>query len=102
MTPPEQAGEPGSPAPFRKRWTTSGVSQGPLPESVAWGVVSTLMSGLLGFGVPAYLVDRWLGTDWIVLVGLLLGMAGALTIVWFRYGTDRSAAGPGNTSREPR
>ena len=64
---------------------------GPLPESVAWNVVSTLMSGLLGFGVPGFLLDRWLGTDvWFTLVGLVLGMAAALTVVWFRYGTGRS------------
>ena len=66
------------------------VAQGPLPESVAWGAVNTLISGLIGFGLPAWLLDRWLGTEWIVLVGLLVGMAAALTVIWFRYGTDRS------------
>lgn len=85
--------QPTPPPQFRKRWDPPGVRQGPLPESVAWGVVQTLMSGLLGFGVPAWLLDRWLGTDWIVLPGLLVGMAVALTVVWFRYGTDRSGSG---------
>ena len=64
--------------------------EGPLPESVAWNVVSTLMSGLLGFGIPGFLLDRWLGADgWLTLLGLVLGMAAALTVVWFRYGTQR-------------
>lgn len=67
---------------------------GPLPESVAWGAVNTLISGLIGFGLPGWLLDRWLGTNWIVMVGLLVGMTVALTIVWFRYGTDRSASSP--------
>ena len=75
-----------------RRFTLSNpfVAQGPLPESVAWGAVNTLISGLIGFGLPAWLLDRWLGTEWIVLVGLLVGMAAALTVIWFRYGTDRS------------
>jgi len=61
------------------------------------------MSGLIGFGLPAHLLDRWLGTDWIVLPGLLVGMAVALTVVWFRYGTDRSAArAPGASAEPPR
>lgn len=66
------------------------IAQGPLPESVAWGAVNTLISGLIAFGLPAWLLDRWLGTEWIVLVGLVVGMATALTVIWFRYGTDRS------------
>jgi len=66
------------------------IPQGPLPESVAWGAVNTLISGLIGFGLPGWLLDRWLGTEWIVLVGLLVGMAVAMTVIWFRYGTDRS------------
>jgi len=78
---------------FRKRWDDVEVRQGPLPEAVAWGAVQTLISGLIAFGGPAYLLDRWLGTEWIVLPGLLLGMVVALTIIWFRYGTDRSGAG---------
>lgn len=64
--------------------------QGPLPESVAWGAMSTLMSGLIGFGVPGWLLDRWLDTGWFTPLGLLLGMAAGLTVVWFRYGTSRS------------
>jgi thiol:disulfide interchange protein len=74
------------------------VPKGPLPESVAWGAVNTLISGLIAFGLPGWLLDRKLGTDWIVLVGLLLGMAVALTVIWFRYGTDRSQTDPAASS----
>ena len=61
----------------------------PLPESAAWNITATMMSGLLGFGLPAYLLGRWSGWEWLTAVGLLAGMALALTIVWFRYGTYR-------------
>ncbi len=74
---------------------------GPLPESVAWGAANTMISGLIGFGLPAWLLDRWLGTSWIVLVGLLTGMAVALSIIWFRYGTERSASSPSADAAAP-
>lgn|GEM_PF-5417256 len=61
----------------------------PLPESAAWNITATMMSGLLGFGLPAYLLGRWSGWEWLTAVGLLAGMGLALTIVWFRYGTYR-------------
>lgn len=61
----------------------------PLPESSAWNITATMMSGLLGFGLPAYLLARWSGWEWLTAVGLLAGMGLALTIVWFRYGTYR-------------
>ncbi|HEX8496287.1 MAG TPA: hypothetical protein VF661_03755 [Actinomycetales bacterium] len=60
-----------------------------VPESAAWNITATMMSGLLGFGLPAFALARWTGWDWLVGVGLVLGMALALTIVWFRYGTYR-------------
>jgi ATP synthase protein I len=63
---------------------------GPLPESVAWNALSYLLSGLLGFALPAWLLATWTGWDWLVPVGLLAGMAAALTAIWFRYGTERS------------
>jgi len=96
-SPRRQAGTSAEqPAPQRRFRISTAIAPtpGPLPESVAWGAVNTMMSGLIAFGLPGWLLDRWLGTSWFVLVGLLAGMAVALTIVWFRYGTDRSASSP--------
>jgi ATP synthase protein I len=59
-----------------------------VPESVAWNITATLMSGLLGFGVPGWLLAHWLAQPWIVGVALVAGMAAALTIVWYRYGSQ--------------
>ncbi|MFV0458769.1 MAG: hypothetical protein ACK5MT_08405 [Actinomycetales bacterium] len=61
-------------------------------DSVGYGALNLMISSLIGFGLPAYLLDRWLGSSWLVLIGLLAGMAFALTVVWFRYGTGRHAA----------
>lgn len=63
---------------------------GPVPETAAWNVMAYLLAGLLGFGLPGWLLDSLLGTSWLAPVGLLLGMAVALTTIWFRYGTNRS------------
>ncbi|GAA1802431.1 MAG: AtpZ/AtpI family protein [Actinobacteria bacterium] len=51
-----------------------------------WDALSYVLAGPLTFGIPAYLLDRWLGTSWIVLPGVLIGMAVSLYAVWVRYG----------------
>jgi F0F1-type ATP synthase assembly protein I len=60
---------------------------GPLEEARAWNIVSYLLAGLLSFGGLGLLLDHWLGTSWLVLVGLLTGAALAFYLIWFRYGT---------------
>ncbi len=68
--------------------------EGPLPESAAWNILSYLLAGLIGFGLPAWFLDRWLGTDWIVAVGIVVGTAVAMTTIWVRYGTGADVHGP--------
>ncbi len=63
---------------------------GPLPESIGWNITATMMSGLLGFGLPAWVLSRWLELPWLVGPGLLFGMALALTLIWLRYGRPQS------------
>lgn len=58
-----------------------------LAESVGWNITALLMSGLLGFGLPAWLLAHWTAQPWIIGVGLVAGMAASLTIVWYRYGS---------------
>ena len=41
------------------------------------------MFGAIGWGL-----DPWLGTSWLVAVGIVGGMALSLYLVWFRYGTQ--------------
>ena len=58
-----------------------------LAEASAWSITAYLLGGLITYGGIGWLLDRWLGTSFLVLVGLLVGMGLALYIVWFRYGT---------------
>jgi F0F1-type ATP synthase assembly protein I len=60
---------------------------GPIEEAQAWSLVSYLLAGLITFGGLGLLLDRWLGTSWLVLVGLLAGAGLAFYLIWFRYGT---------------
>ena len=53
-----------------------------------WDAMSYVLAGPIVFGLPAYVVDRLLGTNWIVLPGVLVGMAVSLYLVWVRYGCD--------------
>ncbi|MCA0290440.1 MAG: AtpZ/AtpI family protein [Actinobacteria bacterium] len=51
-----------------------------------WDALSYVLAGPLLFGGVAYLLDRWVGTSWLVLPGVLIGMAVSLYTVWVRYG----------------
>jgi Putative F0F1-ATPase subunit Ca2+/Mg2+ transporter len=59
-----------------------------LEESRMWNVVSYLITGPAMFGLIGWGLDSWLGTTWLVAVGILGGMALSLYLVWFRYGTQ--------------
>ena len=54
-----------------------------------WNVVSYLISGPVMFGGIGWALDHWLGTEFLVPVGILVGMAVSLYLVWFRYGTQQ-------------
>ena len=56
-------------------------------QDSAWRAVAYLITGPLLYGGIGYLVDRWLGTNWIVGVGIVGGMALSLYLIWFRYGS---------------
>lgn len=59
-----------------------------LEESRMWNVVSYLITGPAMFGLIGWGLDAWLGTTWLVAVGIVGGMALSLYLVWFRYGTQ--------------
>jgi ATP synthase protein I len=52
----------------------------------AWTVIAYLLSGLLLWGGIGVLLDRWLGTPFFTLVGMLVGGVGAVYLVYIRYG----------------
>ncbi len=54
----------------------------------AWTIIAYLLSGLIVWGGGGWLLDRWLGTRFFVLLGLLVGAATAIYIVYIRYGKE--------------
>ena len=60
-----------------------------LEEARMWNVVSYLISGPVMFAGIGWALDSWLGTEFLVPVGILVGMAVSLYLVWFRYGTQQ-------------
>lgn len=53
----------------------------------AWRAVAYLITGPLVYGTVGWLLDHWLGTNFLVGVGIVGGMALSLYLIWFRYGS---------------
>jgi hypothetical protein len=53
-----------------------------------WDALGTLLSAMLVFGLPSWWLGEALGQEWIIPVGLVLGMAAAITTIWVRYGVS--------------
>lgn len=52
----------------------------------AVSVIAYLVAGPLTFGLLGWGVDRLLGTEFLLVVGLLFGMGLAFYVIWLRYG----------------
>lgn len=51
-----------------------------------WSVMSTVIAGMLVWGGAGFGLDRLFGTDWLVVPGMLIGVAAAVYLVHVRYG----------------
>jgi ATP synthase protein I len=54
---------------------------------VVWSILGTLVAGVLAWGGIGWLLDRWLGTSYLVAVGILVGAAAAFYLIIKRYGS---------------
>jgi F0F1-type ATP synthase assembly protein I len=55
---------------------------------MVWSIIGTLIAGVLAWGGIGWLLDRWLGTRYLVAVGVVVGMAGAFYLIIKRYGSS--------------
>ncbi len=53
-----------------------------------WSIVAYLLSGMLLLGGAGWLLDRWLGTSFLVPAGLLLGTALATYLIYVRLSSS--------------
>lgn len=56
-------------------------------SNAAYNALAYLLAGPLTFGPIGWLLDRWLGTAFLLPITILAGMVLSLYYVWFRYGT---------------
>lgn len=79
MTSPA-AGEDERPASVHRQMVTGAhLRQG-------YDALATLLSAMLVFGLPAWWLGEALDQVWVIPVGLVLGMAAAIALIWVRYG----------------
>lgn len=55
-------------------------------EADVWGAFGLVVSGVAVWGGVGGLVGAWVHSGIPVMIGLLVGMAASLYLVWFRYG----------------
>lgn len=61
-------------------------SQTPLGDP--WQAFAYLVSGVALYGLLGWLADRWLGTSFLVAVGILLGAFLGVYLTWSRFRID--------------
>ncbi len=57
-------------------------------EGALWSIVGYLLSGLIIWGGIGWGFDQWFGTNYFLLVGMLLGAGASIYLVWLRFGRD--------------
>jgi ATP synthase protein I len=55
-------------------------------EGALYSILGYLLSGLIFWGGVGYFADKFFNTTYLTLVGILMGMGGALYLVWLRFG----------------
>ena len=69
----------------------------PSGADIGWGITGTMLSGIIVWGGVGLALDRWWGTRFVVLIGVILGLAVAIYLVVVKYG----AVDPPATGRRP-
>jgi F0F1-type ATP synthase assembly protein I len=58
----------------------------PSGADIGWGITGTLLSGVIVWGGVGLALDRWWGTRFVALIGVILGLAVAIYLVVVKYG----------------
>ena len=53
-----------------------------------WHAFGYLVSGVLVYGLVGWLADRWLGTSFLTVLGILLGAGVGIYMTWSRFNRD--------------
>lgn len=55
------------------------------PTGDPWHAFGFIVSGVVLYGLLGWAADRWLGTSWLVVVGILFGAAMGIYMTWARF-----------------
>ncbi len=55
------------------------------PKGDPWHAFGYLVSGVLLYGGLGWLADRWLGTRFVVVIGILFGASLGIYMTWSRF-----------------
>lgn len=61
-------------------------SEGRSPGGDPWHAFSYLVTGVAFYGLLGWLADRWLGTSFLVVIGIVLGAGLGLYMTFQRFG----------------
>lgn len=57
-------------------------------ESPLWSIIGYLVSGMIFWGGVGYGLDQWLNNGVFFLIGLFIGISGAIYLLWLRFGRE--------------
>ncbi len=56
-----------------------------IPSGDPWLAFGYLVSGVLLYGLIGWLLDRWLGTSFLVVLGIMVGITLGMFMTWWRF-----------------
>ena len=71
------------------------------PKGDPWHAFGYIVSGVAVYGVLGWLADRWLGTTFLVAVGILVGAAFGIYMTFARFNTVSPETQGGSASSTP-
>ena len=54
-------------------------------DAAFWSILAYLISGLVFWGGAGALADHFLGTHFLLFIGLVLGMGSSFWLIWLRF-----------------
>lgn len=57
-------------------------------DHALWTIVGYLLSGLIIWGSIGWALDRWLDTNFLVVLGMLAGLVASIYLIWLRFGRN--------------
>lgn len=83
---PDDVADPDEAPPRRRDGTPALPDKDPVVRDAdASAVLSYLLGGVILYGGLGWLIDLWLDTRGFVALGIVLGAAGGIALVWLRY-----------------